>query len=442
MNESSIQALDLQYNWHPCSQMKDYEQFKPLVIQKAYGSYIELAHGRTVIDAISSWWCKSLGHNHPELKKALIDQIDKFEHVIFANTTHETIAKLSEKLGNLIPGLTKVFYAGDGSCAIEIAMKMSLHFRALQGQSQRTKFIALKNGYHGETTGALSVSDLGQYRNPYKSILFDPILIEPLYVTGIHDPYWDCADDYWPSAQNQLDAHKDSVTAVIFEPILQGAGGMRLYSQDFLSKIASWAKANDIHLIADEIMTGVGRTGKMLACEHAGIKPDFACLSKGLTSGWVPFSAVLTTQQVYQAFYDDYEKGKSFLHSHTYSGNALGASLALATLEVIENENLCHRANELQIIMRQNMQYIADKTGLLQNIRGIGAVVAADLTVPQNATRVGYALYQEAIKLGALLRPLGNTIYWMPPLTVPDETLEELRDITLLAILSVYRLTK
>jgi len=437
MNESNIQALDLQYNWHPCSQMKDYEQFKPLVIQRAYGSYIELADGRAVIDAISSWWCKSLGHNHPVLKKALIDQLDKFEHVIFANTTHEAIAKLSQKLGNLIPMLTKVFYAGDGSCAVEIAMKMSLHFRALHGQSQRTKFIALKNGYHGETTGALSVSDLEQYRNPYKPILFDPILVEPLYVTGTHDPYWDCADNYWPIVKNQLDAHKDSVTAVILEPILQGAGGMKLYSQDFLFKIASWAKANDIHLIADEIMTGVGRTGKMLACEHAEIKPDFVCLSKGLTSGWIPFSAVLTTQQIYQAFYDDYEKGKSFLHSHTYSGNALGASLAFATLRIIENENLCHRANELQIIMGQNMRYIADKIGFLQNIRGIGAVTAADLIVPQNAPRVGYALYKEAIKLGALLRPLGNTIYWMPPLTVPYETLEKLRDITLRAILSL-----
>lgn len=437
MNSADIQALDLQYNWHPCSQMKDYEQFKPLVIKSADGSYIELDNGHKIIDAISSWWCKSLGHGHFKLKKAMIHQLEKFEHVIFANTTHEVIAQLSQTLCNLMPGLTKVFYAGDGSSAVEIAMKMSLHCRALQGTPQKNKFIALKNGYHGETTGALSVSDLGLYRDPYLAILFEPILIEPLYVTGMHDHYWHNAQDYWQTIEKNLEAHKHSVTAIIFEPILQAANGMKIYSQDFLAKLSGYAKANDIHLIADEIMTGLGRTGKMLACEHAAITPDFICLSKGLTSGWMPFSAVLTTQAIYQAFYDDYEKGKSFLHSHTYSGNALGACLALATLEIIQDEHLCDKACELQTIMRQHMQAVANATGLLENIRGIGAVVAADLSAHPHIPRLGYALYQEAIKLGALLRPLGNTIYWTPPLNIQEETLEALKNITLQGILNI-----
>lgn len=430
--------LDKLHIWHPCSQMKDYEQFPPLVIKRACGSYIELADGKKILDAISSWWCKSLGHSHPKLKKALMKQMDQFEHVIFANTTHETIANLSQVLGNLMPGLRKTFYVGDGSCAVEITMKMSVHYHFLTGKPQKTKFIALKNGYHGETCGALSVSDLGLYRDPYRSMLFEPTLIEPLYVSGVDDPAWHDSQAHWEKIEPILQQQCEVTTAIIFEPILQGAGGMKVYSQDFLSRLERFAKKNDVHLIADEIMTGIGRTGKILSCEHAMIKPDFICLSKGLTSGWMPFSAVLTTDQIYQAFYDDYEKGKSFLHSHTYSGNALGASLALATLNVIQDERLCERSNQLQTIMRNFMQDISKQTGLLTNIRGIGALVAADLTANDLPTRAGYKLYQEAIRLGALLRPLGNTIYWLPPLNIKDEELSKLKEITFHAIRNIF----
>jgi adenosylmethionine-8-amino-7-oxononanoate aminotransferase len=364
--------------------------------------------------------------------------MDQFEHVIFANTTYETISNLSEILGNLMPGLNKVFYAGDGSCSVEIAMKMSLHYHLLAGNSQKRKFIALRNSYHGETCGALSVSDLGLYRDPYYSILFEPILIDPLYVNGATDPAWYDSQEHWKKVKPLLEKHCETTTAIIVEPILQGAGGMKVYSQDFLSRLAKFAKENDIHLIADEIMTGIGRTGKMLSCEHAMIKPDFICLSKGLTSGWMPFSAVLTTNQIYQAFYDDYGKGKSFLHSHTYSGNALGASVALATLKVLQEEKLCERAKQLQTIMRSAMQDIAKQTGLLANVRGIGTLVAADLVGNDLPVRAGYQLYQEAVKLGALLRPLGNTIYWMPPLNITDEELFALKEITLQAIRNIF----
>ena len=279
-------------------------------------------------------------------------------------------------------------------------------------------------------------SEQTQLRDPYQPLLFNPLFIDPLYVANTEDPLWSDAADHWRSIEILLDAHKQSTTAIIVEPILQGAGGMKIYSQDFLSRLSTWAKINNIHLIADEIMTGIGRTGKMLACEHAGINPDFICLSKGLTSGWMPFSVVLTTEKIYHVFYDEYETGKSFLHSHTYSGNALGASLALATLETIKKERLCDRANTLQITMQNHFRKISQETGFLQNIRGIGALVAADL-VTSNHNRLGYRLYQEAMKLGALLRPLGNTIYWMPPLTISDHTLSELQDITARAITSI-----
>ena len=440
MNNDNLQMLDLHLNWHPCSQMKDYELFKPLIIEKAYDCFFELSDGKKIIDAISSWWCKSLGHQHPQLKIALLEQIEKFEHVIFANTTNETIIKLSQKLTGLLSGLDKVFYVGgDGSSAVETAIKMSIHARTICGHKNRNQFIAFKNGYHGETIGALSVSDCGLYREPYKKLLFEPVFIEPLYVSGVDDALWGNASDHWNVIKKILEPYKDTATALIFEPIVQGAGGMKIISQDFLSRICTWARENNIHIIADEIMTGISRCGKMLASEYANIQPDFVCLSKGLTSGWVPFSLVLTTNSIYELFYDDYESGKSFLHSHTYSGNAIGAALALETLNIIETNNYCDRASELQTIMRISMNKISEKTGLIKNIRGIGAIIAADLDVGNSKERMGFRFYQEAVKLGALIRPLGNTIYWLPPLTISNEVVESLEEITIKAILAAFR---
>ena len=431
---TKLQEKSLKHIWYPCSQMKDYEEFRPLVIKAAKGSYIELADGKKLLDAISSWWCKSLGHNHPRLKKAIIDQIEKFEHVILANTTHELIVNLSQELATLMPKLSKVFYAGDGSCAIEIAMKMSLHSRYINGDVKRNRFITLKDSYHGETIGALSVSDIGLYKNPYNTILFQPYIIDLIpYVHSIYDPLWNDCSEKWNTLEKSLEIYIDSTTALIVEPIVQGAGGMKIYSKDFLNRLAKWANKHNIHLIADEIMTGIGRTGKMLACQHAEIIPDFICLAKGLTSGWMPFSAVLTTDDIYNKFYDDFSSGKAFLHSHTYSGNALGVAVALETLNIIKEERLHTR--DINQIMLKNMYEIKDKTGRLKNVRGIGGIVAADLITNDKTPRLGYLIYQAAIKAGILLRPLGNTIYWLPPLNITDEEIEELKNKTMQVLL-------
>ncbi len=437
MHSNETQNIDHCNLWHPCSQMKDYETFKPLVVNRAYDSYIELSNGKNIIDAISSWWCKSLGHNHPTLKKALISQLERFEHVILANTTNDLIVRLSQELTHLAPHLNKVFYASDGASAIEIALKMSLHSRVIQGNHKRKRFIALKNGYHGESIGALSVSDIGVCRDPYSSLLFSPHLIDAPYVSGPDDAIWDYATAHWLKVEASLEPFRETATAIILEPILQGAGGMKVYSQDFLTKLANWAKENDIHLIADEVMTGIGRTGKMLACEHANIKPDFVCLGKGLTSGWMPMSAVITTNEVYNIFYDDYETGHTFLHSNTFAGNALAASVALATLSIIKQDALDNRANQLQQMMMQNLRSVAEKTQKIHNLRGIGAMVAADLMTDDKHQRLGYHVYHEAVKRGALLRPIGNTIYWLPPLTITESTLTDLKDITIEAINAV-----
>lgn len=431
--QADILTRDHQFFWHPCSQMKDYEHFKPLEVVASAGAYIHLKNGQKLIDAISSWWCKTLGHQHPRLKKALQQQLDKFEHVILANTTNATIVELSEKLTKLTPHCEKVFYASDGSSAVEIALKMSVHAHKILGKSKKTKFIALENAFHGETLGAMSVSDIGIYRDPYAALLLDTHFIRDIpYVNHTDDPLWENCESVWNQIEKTLLPLAENTSAIIIEPIVQAAAGMKIYSKDFLKRLCDFAKVHDIHVIADEVMTGYGRTGKMFAYEHADVEPDFICVAKGLTAGFLPMSAVLLTNDIYHIFYDDYATGKSFLHSHTHSGNALAAAVALEVLNIFQDENLCENANQLGIAMRAAFAEIENQTQKIKNVRSIGAIVAADLVDTQ--FRKGYEIYQKAVKLGALLRPLGNTIYWVPPLNMEMATLQELKKITLNAI--------
>ncbi len=428
---------DLQYIWHPCVQMKDYEDFRPLVIKSAKGAYIKLANNTKIIDAISSWWCKNLGHGHPKLKAALLAQANKFEHVIFTNTTHKVIVDLSEKLAGLTKALNKVFYASDGSSAVEAAIKMSLHARIIAGETKRTQIMALDNSYHGETGLALSATNIKLYRTPYEPLLSPFVFIKNIpYVSSKYDPLWQDCSKHWPSIIEQLTLHKDTLTAIIVEPIVQGAGGILIYSQDFLNRLRTWTQKNNIHLIADEIMTGFGRTGLPLACQHANIEPDFICLAKGLTAGWLPMSAVLTTNKIYNLFYDDFYQGKTFLHSHTHSGNALAAAVALETIKVIEREKIYSRVIKMENLLYKLMQKVAEQTGKIHNIRYLGAMVAADLILDekQKKERYGYKIFKAGIKFGAFIRPLGNTIYWMPPLNIKEDLLWQLMEITKNAI--------
>ncbi len=428
---------DLKHIWHPCGQMKDYETFKPLEIVAANGCRIQLKNGQQLIDATASWWCKSLGHAHPRLREAMLQQLKKFEHVMFAHTTHDIIVTLAEKLAGLTQTLKKMSFASDGSSAVEMAMKMSLHARQVMGEPERCQFVALENGYHGETIGALSVSDRGIYRDPYRALLFEVTLLSPLpYVLNESEVLWSHCETEWLLLEKKLNACRETLTAIIIEPIVQGAGGMRIYSQDFLRRLRAWTKQHQVHLIADEIMTGIGRTGKMLACEHAGIEPDFLCLSKGLTSGVLPLSVMLTTDALYALFYADYASGQSFLHSHTHAGNALAAAVALEVLTIFSEENILGQVQVLGEKMLAAMMDIAARTGRLINVRQLGAVVAADMLAPRGEERFGFAVYQKAAALGALLRPLGNTVYWVPPLIMDELTLQQLKEVTEKAIFS------
>lgn len=438
INKSKLQHRDARVLWHPCSQMKDYETFWPLEVERAEGCYIYSPDGRKVIDAISSWWCKSLGHGHPRLKAAIRRQLDRFEHVILANTTNENIVQLSERLTALTRGHNKAFYASEGSSAMEIAIKMSIHSRLIRGQPERCEVMGLKHGYHGETLLALAVSDVGLYRDPYKKFLPKAHFIQTIpYVFSTNCQGWDDCSTWWIKIEKQLANFKNNLTAIVVEPIVQATGGMLIYSQDFLSRLRRWCDENDVHLIADEIMTGLGRTGKMFACEHAGIEPDFLCIGKGLTAGFLPMSAVLMTDTIYQTFYQNYEDGHSFLHSHTHSGNALAAAVANEVLEILIEDGICDQVSALEPLLSRYMHDVSEATRKIKNIRFLGGIVAADLEVKEGQERAGYRVYQQAVAKGALLRPLGNTIYWLPPFTIKQNELQTLRDITIDAITEV-----
>jgi adenosylmethionine-8-amino-7-oxononanoate aminotransferase len=421
--------------------MKDYQEFPPLIIKSARGAYIKLNDNSKIIDAISSWWCKNLGHNHPRLKNALKKQINKFEHVIFANTTNEIIVELSEKLANMTKTLNKLFYASDGSSAVEAAIKMSFHSRIIAGEKNRDRIMALSNSYHGETGLALAATNIKLYQQPYRQILIPSFFLKNIpYVRSKVDPLWQDSAKYWPIILRQLNTHKDRLTAIIIEPIVQAAGGMLIYAQDFLRRLRDWTKKNHVHLIADEIMTGFGRVGLPFAFQHADIEPDFVCIAKGLTAGWLPMSAVLTTNEIYKIFYDDFSRGKTFFHSHTHSGNVLAAAVALETLSILKEENIYTQVNKKEKILYDLMLEVSHKTQKLQNIRYIGAIVAADLILDKNQKnlRLGHRIFQTAAKFGVLMRPLGNTIYWTPPLNIEESVLLQLKESTIKTIDLVF----
>ncbi len=347
MIPNTLLTRDLQHVWHPCTQMKIFETYPPLIVHRAQGSYLYTDRG-PIIDAISSWWCKSLGHGHPHLLEAISQQMMHFEHVMGADITYPLLITLAERLAEL-SGLQHAFFASDGASAVEIAMKLAIEATQKLGHPERNQFIALQNGYHGETLGALSVSDVGLYKKPYTGYGVTCHFLETIpYVAGEQDPLWHDCSDLWPSIEIALETMKPLACAIILEPIVQGAGGMRCYSADFLRRLAAWASDNDRLIIADEIMTGLGRTGKWLACDHAGIRPQIMCLSKGLTAGTMPLSAVLVDHTLFDLFYDE---GPGFVHSHTYSGHPLAVSAAVATLEIIESEAILQQSVELGTLM-------------------------------------------------------------------------------------------
>lgn len=430
-----LAAKDLELIWHPCSQMKDYETLPPMVIRSGQGSYLYDVDGKEYIDIISSWWCNLLGHCHPAICTAITEQLDRLEHVIFANFTHEPAIHLAEELKAVLPqGLAKFHFSDNGSASVECALKMSLQYQYQIGHPERKRFMCLSNGYHGETIGALSVGGLDLYTQIYKPMLIHDILrIEApdCYRCPYGKCRENCACECFVQAEAMFEKHADETCAVIVEPLLQGSAGMRIYPAAYLTKLRKLCDRTGVLLIADEIATGFGRTGKLFACDHAEICPDIMCLSKGLTGGFMPMSITAVTQPIYDAFYADYGEGKAFMHSHTYSGNPLGCAAARAVLKVLREEAVLETARSTATYLTARLQETFGEHPHIGEIRHIGLIHALELVEdrstkrPFTRERVGYAVYKEALKRGLLLRPLGDVLYFNPPLTIGQETLDQ-----------------
>jgi adenosylmethionine-8-amino-7-oxononanoate aminotransferase len=406
--------------------MKIQESQSIIPIKRGDGVWLFDYDDKKYLDAISSWWVNLFGHNQSEIKKYITDQLDFVEHVMLAGLTHEPAIKLSEKLSHLT-NLGHAFYGSDGSNAIEIAIKMSVHYWKNRGQPKKKKIIYLQNSYHGETLGALSVTDIKLFRKNYASLIKKN--------NPIKTPDWRYADKGETAESYALRCIQDLekyfadnhqyIAAFILEPLVQCATGMGMYHSIYLEKARDLCTQYHIHLIDDEIAVGFGRTGKMFAFEHANIKPDFICLSKGLTGGFLPLSAVLTTDNVYMAFYEDkIEKG--FLHSHSYTGNPLACSAALGTLNYFENHDVINQNNKTSAYISERMEALSILP--ISNLRNIGMIWAFDLDgVTKNIIK---KINSQAINLGLLIRPIGHTIYFMPPYVINHDEIDFMIDTT------------
>ena len=429
---------DLEVLWHPCTQMKDYETLPLVPIRRGRGAWLEDFEGRRYLDAVSSWWVNLFGHANPRINAALSDQLENLEHVLLAGFTHEPVIALSERLIDLSPpGLSRCFYADNGSSAVEVALKMSFHYWRNRGAADKTKFVTLSNSYHGETLGALAVGDVALYKETYR-----PLLMEAITVPS-PDCFHRAADDSWAAHSTHmfehmartLANHADQVCAVIVEPLVQCAGHMRMYDPVYLQLLREACDKYGVHLIADEIAVGFGRTGTLFACEQARITPDIMCLSKGLTGGYLPLAAVLTTDEIYQAFYDDYQNLTAFLHSHSYTGNPLGCRAALATLDIFAEDNIIERNKSLAATMAKASAHFTDHPHVAE-VRQHGMIVAIEL-VKDKASRIPYPwqerrglrIYRHGLANGVLLRPLGNVVYFMPPYVITPEEIQMMADV-------------
>ena len=448
LSNAALAERDLRHLWHPCTQMHDHQTVPMLPIVRGEGAWLIDADGRRYLDGISSWWTNIFGHANPRIASALKTQLDTLEHVIFAGFTHEPAIELAEELVRITPpGLDKVFLADNGSAAIEVALKMSFHYWLNLGHGEKTRFIALSGSYHGETLGALSVSDVALYRKTYAPLLLTPFLAPSpdAYEGEPGESAEQTAERRLGDLRALLEQHAHETCAVIVEPLVQCAGGMRMYHPRYLTGLRALCDEFNVHFIADEIAVGFGRTGTLFACEQAAVTPDFMCLSKGLTGGFLPLSAVLTNNAVYDAFYAEYSAGKAFLHSHSYTGNPLACRAALATLQIFREEPVLARNRDLAVHLAKRLAPLRDHPHVA-DVRQTGMIAAVEL-VRDKATRTpfpaderrGLRVYLHGLEHGALLRPLGNVVYFMPPYVVTESEIDHLVDVAIAGIEKAVR---
>lgn len=423
MNDKKLSQRSQQAVWHPCTQMKHHEQFPLLPIVKGEGVWLYDEHGKRYLDTISSWWVNIFGHCNPHINAAIIDQLGKLEHTMLAGLTHAPVVELSERLSALTPGdLGHCFYASDGASANEIAMKMSFQYWQQSGFPDKTQFICLQNDYHGETLGALSVTDVSLFRKTYAPLL------HPMHT--VPTPDWrlseknetpeECALTAAKKLEEHLAQYHAQIAALILEPLVQGAMGMGMYHPVYLQKAREICDRYQVHLIADEIAVGFGRTGTLFACEQANITPDILCLGKGLSGGYLPLSVVMTRDAIYQAFYSD-DISQAFLHSHSHSGNILACRAALAALDIFEQDNVIQTNQDKADYLDQCLRPIQSHPDV-RNFRKTGMIWAFEVnsSLP-DFTRV---FIQHGLKEQLLIRPLGNTVYVIPPYVINEDEMK------------------
>ncbi|CAH1385867.1 adenosylmethionine--8-amino-7-oxononanoate transaminase [Candidatus Nitrotoga sp. M5] len=445
---SNINLLSRSHSavWHPCTQMKHHETLPLIPIQRGHGVWLYDFDGNRYLDAVSSWWVNLFGHCNPRINAAITLQLEQLEHVMLAGFTHEPVVQLSERLAQLAPvGLGHCFYASDGASAIEIALKMSVHYWRNNGQPHKTDFISLKNSYHGETLGALSVTDVALFKDAYGALVKQNATVRcPDWRNAEPD---ESARDYAVRCVTQLETHLQqhhhNIAAFIIEPLVQGAAGMVMYHPAYLTRARELCDQYDVHFIADEIAVGMGRTGTMFACEQAekslsrvsgekGISPDFLCVSKGLSGGYLPLSVVMTTDAIYQAFYAD-KVTRGFLHSHSYTGNPLACRAALATLEIFEQDDVIATNRNKSAYFNRIAEPLRGHPRV-KNFRNTGMIWAFE--VDSLHDDFAQRCFSLALEKELLLRPMGNTIYFMPPYIISEAEMDVLVERTL-AIITV-----
>ncbi|MES2355761.1 MAG: adenosylmethionine--8-amino-7-oxononanoate transaminase [Pseudomonadota bacterium] len=416
--ERSLQAV-----WHPCTQMKAHEKFPLIPISRGEGVWLYDFEGNRYLDAVSSWWVNLFGHANPQINTAVRAQLDQLEHVMLAGFTHEPVIQLSEKLAALTGGkLGHCFYASDGASAIEIALKMSFHYWRNQGQPGKCNFVALSNGYHGETVGALSITDVPIFREAYAGLLRPAATImSPDWRQAAPDEDAQayalrCAD----KLENHLEQQHQTIAALILEPLIQCAGGMAMYHPEYLRRAREICNRYNVHLIADEIAVGCGRTGTFFACEQADITADFLCLSKGISGGYLPLSVVMTTDEIYSAFYSD-DVTRGFLHSHSYTGNPLACSAALATLAIFEENGIIASNRVKAVYLNKRAETLATHPKV-ENFRNTGMIWAFDIKSDDPAFSRNF--FAAALRQELLLRPIGKTVYFMLPYVITEAEID------------------
>ena len=433
-SNEAIRQRDLAVLWHPTTQMKDHEWLPLLPVRSGHGVWLEDMDGKRYIDAISSWWVNLFGHSNKFISAAVSEQAHCLEHVILAGVTHEPAVRLAEKLVAITPpGLDRVFFADSGSSAVEISLKMSFHYWRNTGVEGRNRFVTLSNSYHGDTLGALGVGDAGLFKEAYQPLLMEPIVAPSPDCFALPRDQWDAhASLRLAELRQLLVQHRDEICAMIIEPLIQCAGGMRMYPPSYLTGLRQLCDEFSIHLIADEIAVGFGRAGSMFACEQGEISPDFMCLSKGLTGGYLPMSAVMTSNKVYEAFYDEYTSLRGFLHSHSYTGNALACAAALATMELFEARDVLA---DNRVLAQQMMDAISPlhEHPHIGDIRQTGMVLAMEMVAQREPMiqydwkeRRGMKVLQYGLQHGVLLRPIGNTVYFMPPYIIQEDEIAQI----------------